>query len=57
MEKLRKFKPVLASCSQGQKRSGVEDGCSYVYNSFVRDMCDAQPFKLVHSQFETQQGY
>jgi arginase family enzyme len=24
MEKLRKFKPVLAACSQGQKRHGVD---------------------------------
>ena len=57
MEKLQKFTPVLASCSQGQKRRGVEQGGLYVYNHIVSKICDNQPYKLDHVQFESQVGY
>lgn len=57
MEKLQKFHPILASCSQGQKRRGVEQGGMYVYNNLVKDICESQPYKLEHTQFESQVGY
>jgi hypothetical protein len=57
MEKLRKFKPVLASCSQGQKRKGVEQGALYVYQNLFRDICGSQVYQLAHTQFDTQVGY
>jgi len=53
MEKLKKFKPVLAACHQGQKRPGVDLGANYVYNHLVKDICEAQAYKLEESQFET----
>jgi hypothetical protein len=49
MEKLQKFHPILASCSQGQKRRGVEQGGMYVYNNLVKDICESQPYKLEHT--------
>jgi arginase len=58
MEKLRKFKPVLASCSQGQKRRGVEDGALYVYKHLVKEICDTnEVYKFDHTQFDSQVGY
>lgn len=57
MEKLRKFKPVLASCSQGQKRRGVEDGALYVYNNLFKEICNSQVYSFAHTQFDTQIGY
>jgi len=53
MEKLQKFKPVLASCSQGQKRRGVEGGSLYVYNNLVKDICESQVYQLDHVQFNS----
>ena len=43
MEKLRRFKPVLGMCSQGQKKEGVNQGGIFLYNAIFRDLCDAKP--------------
>ena len=57
MEKLRKFRPVLGMCSQGQKRQGVHDGAMYLYNNLFREMCDAKPYVIQHEQFDDAAGY
>lgn len=57
MEKLQRFKPILAQCSQGQKRKGVEAGAEYVYENLVKDICEGQVYNLDHIQFANQVGY
>jgi len=52
MEKLQRFKPILAACSQGQKRRGVEQGCLYVYENLVKHICEGQVYQIDHEQFE-----
>lgn len=44
MKKLSKFKPLIAMCCQGQKRSGVDEGGLFMYNRIFRDICDAKPY-------------
>ena len=43
MHKLARFRPVLADCSQGQKKKGVNEGGLFLYNHIFRDLCDAKP--------------
>ena len=57
MEKLRKFKPVIAMCNQGQKRDGVQLGGMYVYDNMVNEICDAKPYLLENLQFNDEYGY
>jgi len=57
MHKLRKFKPVLGMCSQGQRKEGVNEGGLYLYNHIFRDLCDAKPFVIQHEQFDSAAGY
>jgi arginase len=33
LEGLKKFQPILASCHQGQRRSGVDAGAGYIYDN------------------------
>ena len=57
MHKLKKFKPVLGMCSQGQRKSGVNDGGLYLYNNIFRDLCDSKPYTVQHEQFDYAAGY
>jgi len=57
MLSLRKFKPVLANCHQGQRRPGVDSGAQYIYNNCFKDICEEQPFVVQNIQFESQYGY
>ncbi len=57
MHKLRKFKPVIGMCSQGQKKQGVNEGGIYLYNHIFRDLCDSKPFVIQHEQFDDARGY
>lgn len=57
MEKLRKFRPVLGMCSQGQKRQGVHDGSMYLYNHIFKDLCEPRPYVIQHEQFDDAAGY
>jgi len=57
MDKLRKFKPVIGMCSQGQKRQGVNEGGLYLYNHIFRDLCYAKPLVIQHEQFDNASGY
>lgn len=57
MHRLKRFKPVLGMCSQGQKREGVNEGGLFLYNNIFRDMCDSKPFVIQHNQFDSAAGY
>jgi hypothetical protein len=46
MKKLSKFKPLLAMCSHGQKRTGVDEGGLFMYNHIFKDICDAKPYSI-----------
>ena len=49
MKKIHRFKPILGMCSQGQPRSGVNDGGLYLYNNVFRNICDAKPYVVQHA--------
>ena len=57
MKKLKSFKPVIGMCSQGQKRSGVDEGGLYMYNNIFRDICESKPYVVQNVQFDSQVGY
>jgi arginase len=57
MNKLNRFKPVLGMCSQGQKKTGVNEGGLYLYKHIFRDLCDSKPFVVQHEQFDSAAGY
>ena len=57
MHKLSKFKPVIAKCSQGQKKTGVNEGGLYMYNHVFKDLCVSKPYLIEHEHFESAAGY
>jgi arginase len=57
MHKLSKFKPMMAMCSQGQRRSGVDEGSLFMYNRIFRDICEAKPYVVQNNQFNKIDGY
>ena len=48
MNQLRKYRPVLGMCSQGQRKTGVNKGCMYLYENLFRDICDYKPYAIAH---------
>ena len=44
MQKLQRFKPVLGMCSQGQRRSGVNEGGLYLYEKIFGEICHSKPY-------------
>ena len=57
MKRLQKFKPVLSMCSQGQRRSGVDEGALYLYKDVFREICEDKPHVVQTHQFNSQDGY
>ena len=57
MNKLSKFKPMMAMCSQGQRRSGVDEGSLFMYNRIFRHICDSKPYVVQNNQFNKIDGY
>ena len=54
---LSKFKPILSSCHQGQRRPGVEDGALYIYKNCFQEIFESKPFIIQNVQFNSQYGY
>jgi len=48
---------MIAMCSQGQKRSGVDEGGLAMYNQIFKDICMERPYVVQESQFGSQDGY
>lgn len=57
MKKLQKFKPLLAACSQGQKRSGVDEGAIFTYKHCVSHFADEEAMIVEHDNFNSQFGH
>ena len=57
LEGLRKFKPILASCHQGQRRPGVDEGATYIYENCFKQVSDYVPFHILNKMFDSQHGY
>ena len=57
MHKLSKFKPVIGMCSQGQKKTGVNEGGLYMYNKLFKDLCSSKPYLIQHEHFDSAAGY
>ena len=57
MHKLSKFRPVLANCSQGQRRPGVHEGGLFLYDKIFKEICRRDPFVIEHEQFDNAAGY
>ena len=44
-------------CSQGQQKSGVDEGALYLYNNVFKEVCEEKPYVIRKKQFDTQDGY